>query len=359
MPDNLPDKMKINSIMRAAVAGALCVSPLYALACASCGCSLSTDAATGYSSGTGWRVSLEYDYINQDQLRAGSNGISFAQLAKINDAGGNQEVERDTVNRYTTLGLAYAAGSDWNFRLLLPYVDRGHTTYGAAANPLTADMLSGSTTTGIGDIKFITTFQSLLPTHNLGLQLGIKLPTGNYGGPNVDGTGTVGRHPVAFTTGPNSLNPPPGNLLDTSLNAGTGSTDLIVGAYYFQAVSQDFDAFINGQFQAAVSEKLSQIGADYRPGNQTTVSFGVRYETDPKIVPQLQVNISRKTSDQGSLADRGDTAGTVAYLSPGLTVSAMNNLQLYGFVQLPIFRKLQGYQLAPHWTATAGLSYAF
>jgi hypothetical protein len=28
-------------------------------------------------------------------------------------------------------------------------------------------------------------------------------------------------------------------------------------------------------------------------------------------------------------------------------------------VQVPIYSNLDGYQLFPHWTATAGLSYAF
>ncbi len=313
----------------------------------------------GYSATTGWRVSLEYDYLNQDQLRFGSSSISPARVAQINNAGGNQEVERDTISRYTNLSLSYTATPNWNFKLLLPYIDRSHTTYGAASNPLTPDQISGATASGLGDVKFITSFQGLLATHNLGLQLGIKLPTGNYGGPNANGTGIVGRNPVAFATGPNAQNPSPGNLLDTSLNPGTGSTDLIVGAYYYQPVSQNFDAFVNGQFQAAVSEKLDQGGANYRPGNQATLSFGLRYEVNPDIVPQLQVNVSRKGRDQGALADITDTAGTAAYLSPGITVNVGPKLQLYGFIQLPIYSKLDGYQLFPHWTATTGLSYAF
>jgi hypothetical protein len=354
------NSMKTKMIVRAAMASALFGSPIYALACATCGCSLSTDAATGYSSTSGWRISLEYDYINQDQLRTGSNAISPTQVAAINNAGGNQEVEHDTINRYTTLGLSYTANSNWSFRLLVPYIDRGHTTYSnATTSQITPDQISGATSTGIGDTKFITTFQGLLPTHSLGLQFGIKLPTGDYGGSNAEGTGTVGRNPVAFTTGPNSLIPSPGNLLDTSLNTGTGSTDLIVGAFYYQPVSQNFDAFINGQYQAAVSEKLDQTGEDYRPGNQATVSFGVRYEADPTFVPQLQVNITKKSSDQGALADTTDTAGTVAYLSPGATAKVTDKLQVYAFAQLPIYSKLDGYQLFPHWTATAGLSYAF
>jgi hypothetical protein len=341
---------------------ALCcaaLAPATAFACATCGCSLSSDAAMGYGASAGWRVSLQYDYIDQNQLRSGTSAVSPSQVATINDAGGNQEVEQQTINRYWTLGLAYSPNANWNFSLLVPYIDRSHTTYGAATNPLSPQDVSGATVSGIGDVKFLAAWQGLLPTHALGFQLGVKLPTGNYGGPNAAGTGTVGRDPTAFSTGPNSQQASPGNLLDTSLQAGNGSTDLIVGAYYYQAVSQNFDAFANGQFQASVMHRLDQPGQDYRPGNQENVSFGLRYEKNPNWVPQLQVNLTHKSADQGALADTKDTAGTVAYISPGLSVMLARGVVAYGFVQLPAYSNLQGYQLFPHWTASVGLSYSF
>ena len=200
----------------------------------------------GYSTISGWQASLQFDYINQNQLRSGTSTISTAQVAAINDAGGNQEVEKQTINRYYTLGLAYTLDRDWTFRLLVPFIDRSHSTYSAATNPVTDADVSGADINSLGDMRFIVNWQGLLPSHNLGLQFGLKLPTGNYGGPNADGTGTVGRNPVAFNSGQNALNPSPGNLLDTSLQAGTGSTDVIIGAFYYQPVSQDFDAFVNG-----------------------------------------------------------------------------------------------------------------
>ncbi|HXA48194.1 MAG TPA: transporter [Burkholderiaceae bacterium] len=329
-----------------------------ALACATCGCSLSSDGALGYATGNGWGISIDESFINQNQLRTGRGTISQAQVQTIN----GQEVENQTTNRYLTLGLSYAYDADWNFKLLAPYIDRSHTTYGTDATlPLTSDQLSNASVTGLGDIKLIASYQGLLATHNLGLQFGVKLPTGDYGGPSVDnangvvGLGQVGHNPVAFGTSGNS-----GSVyLDTSLQAGNGSTDLIFGAYYFQAISQDFDAFINGQFQFSAKHQLDQAGADFRPGNQSTVSFGVRYEANPQVVPQLQINITSKSSDQGRLADTADTSGTVAYLSPGLSMTVLKNMQVYGFLQLPIYSQLGGIQLFPHYTATAGISYRF
>jgi len=328
------------------------LTPQVALACATCGCALSSDAAMGYSANAGWQISLQYDYINQNQLRSGSHAISPAQVAAINDSpGGDQEVENKTLNRYYTLGIGYSPNTDWNVKLLVPYIDRSHTTYGSSGNPLTADELSGSKISSLGDVKLVGSYQGFLPTHNLGVQLGVKLPTGDYGGPDAAGTGTVGHNPVRFNSGPGA-----GEILDTSLQAGTGSTDLIVGAYYYQPVSQNFDAFINGQFQSAVMHALDQPGADFRPGNQETVSLGLRYEARPDIVPQLQVNLSHKSADQGALADTADSAGTVIYLSPGVTVALAHKTLLYGFIQVPAYSHLDGYQLFPRWTATVGVS---
>jgi hypothetical protein len=333
------------------------LSPAAAYACATCGCSLSTDAAMGYSAETGWRINMDYTFINQNQLRSGTHSVSSAQAAGVNNAGGSQEVERQTVNRYLNFGISYSPSANWNISAIIPYIDRSHTTYGnVTTDQIDASHVSGASSTGLGDIKLIGSYQGFLPTHNLGVQFGIKLPTGNYGGQNTLTGATVGRNPTFFSTGPNASN---SQALDTSLQPGTGSTDIILGAYYYQAVSQNFDAFINGQFQSAVHENLNQAGGDYRPGNLSTVSFGLRYEADPKVVPQVQINLTRKSADQGALADTANTAGTVAYLSPGVTVSVLDHMQVYAFVQKPIYSQLAGYQLFPKWTASMGMSYAF
>lgn len=83
------------------------------------------------------------------------------------------------------------------------------------------------------------------------------LPTGKYGSQNVLTGVTVGRSLAFFSSGPNSTG---GQALDTSMQHGTGSTDVIVGAYYYQPVSRNFDAFVNGQFQSAAVENLHSLG---------------------------------------------------------------------------------------------------
>ena len=343
--------------MKRSLAALLAVAPFAANACATCGCSLSSDAATGYSAGPGWRLDLQYSYIDQSELRRGGHEQSEPQAAAINNNGGAQEVEKDTTNRYVTLGVAYSPNADWTVNLQMPWIDRSHSTYGnATTSQLTPDTLSGSSFSRLGDARLIGSYQGLLPTNNLGIQFGVKLPTGDYGGQNVVTGQPVGRHPVYFSSGPNAA---AGQALDTSLNPGTGSTDVIVGAYYFQAVSQDFDAFANIRYQVAALEALDQVNANFRPGNALTVSVGLRYEHSPDWTPQLQINYTHKSTDQGALADITDSAGDVVYLSPGVSLNLTQGLSVYGFVQMPVFSDLIGYQLFPRWTANAGVSYAF
>lgn len=345
-------------LIAASVALGLGCLPQVAQACATCGCTLSTDAATGYSTVSGWRVNLDYTFINQDQLRHGHRKASPQQVVgqPSDPSSGGGEIEKQTINRYLNMNVAYRFDANWGFNLLLPWVVRDHTTYGDQEQPYAPaqtapDQISGAKLAGLGDIKLLASYQGFLPVHNLGVQFGVKLPTGRYGGETEDGV-VVG-HPVRFHNGPAQ-----GDGLDTSLQAGTGSTDVIVGAYYYQPVSQNFDAFVNGQFQASVAQRMDTAGTDFRPGNLASMSFGLRYEAHANWVPQLQINVQHKGADQGALADRPDSAGTVAYLSPGISATLGKNLQAYAFVQVPVYSQLSGYQLFPGWTGTVGISMA-
>jgi hypothetical protein len=299
-----------------------------AFACATCGCTLSTDAATGFSTRAGWRVNLQYDYINQDQLRHGTGTASVVPV-------GN-EFEHETTNRYITASLTYAPNSRWSLGLQLPYVIRDHSTYGGYDPSLPLEQ-TGSHSSSLGDIRLIGSYQGFLPTHNLGVQLGVKFPTGAYG------------DAVHFSSGPGA-----GDPLDTSLQPGTGSTDVILGAYYYQALSQDFDGVLHANYQFPVATRF-----DYRPGNQVTLSAGLRYMALSSWVPQVQLNISHRDQDSGVNADVENSAGTFVYLSPGVSYLATKQTQVYGLVQIPVYHNLDGWQLAPRWTATLGISHEF
>ncbi len=303
-----------------------------AYGCATCGCTLSSDAALGYTTLTGWRLSLEYDYINQDELRSGTRSVNAVPAG--------EELEHDTLNRYVTAGINYAPNANWNYQLLVPYVIRSHSTYGDYDPTLPLPQLSTSHSSSIGDVRFLVNYQGFLPSREFGIQLGLKLPSGKYG------------TAIDFNGGPAA-----GTPVDASLQPGTGSTDVILGAYYHHPVSDNVELFASAQFQSAVRHHMDQPGNDYRPGNSTSGVVGVRYERDPRWVPQLQLNLLHKSPDQGALADVQNTAGNVLYVSPGITVQIVSRLHAFGFVQLPAYSNLYGYQLFPKYTFSVGLSY--
>jgi len=320
------------SHFNAAALACLTAAPMTSWACATCGCTLNSDAAFGHYTEPGWRLSLEYDYIHQDQLRSKTHEISVVPA--------RTELEHDTLNRYVTAGVDYSPTADWNINVRVPYVIRTHSTYGDYDPGEPLPPLSSSHSSSLGDVRLIGNYQGFLPAHNLGVQLGIKLPTGRFG------------TAVDFRSGPAA-----GTPLDASLQPGTGSTDVIVGAYYYQAVGYNLDFFTNLQYQSAVSSKQDQPGEDFRPGDTTTLSFGLRYEESPYWVPQVQMNFLHKNVDRGALADITDTAGYVAYFSPGVTFRVVGGLHLYAFGQLPVYSDLVGYQVFPRYTFSIGASY--
>jgi hypothetical protein len=97
---------------------------------------------------------------------------------------------------------------------------------------------------------------------------------------------------------------------------------------------------------------------DYKPGVSFNLNGGVHYLGFARLTPQLQINVKTGARDSGANADRDNSAGTLVYLSPGATFSVTDRFKIYGFVQLPVYQYVYGYQLAPKWTFSTGFHYA-
>ena len=61
--------------------------------------------------------------------------------------------------------------------------------------------------------------------------------------------------------------------------------------------------------------------------------------------------------DSGIAADVGNSGGTLIDLSPGVTVKVSDKLQVFGYVQLPLYQRVNGLQLAPRYTPSIGARY--
>jgi hypothetical protein len=312
-----------------------------AMACASCGCTLSSDwESLQFSSTTGLKMDLRYDYLNQDQLRSGTKTISSAAASQITNDGNPQEVEKYTTNNYLTLGIDYSVNHDWGVNVQVPYIDRKHSTLGIGSDgTFPADGAFDSHTRNLGDIRVVGRYQGFTPHCNFGILYGLKLPTGSY-----TQTGT--------STDPN--NPGVSAPIDRGLQPGTGTTDAILGAYYTDSLGQNWDYFTQALYQKALNSRN-----DYKPGDGFNLNFGLRYAGITSFAPQLQFNYRYVRHDEGANADQVSTGGTLLYISPGITVPLGTQLSVFGFVQLPLYQDVNGVQLAPRYTASVGVHYSF
>ncbi|HUL00827.1 MAG TPA: TonB-dependent receptor [Nitrospirota bacterium] len=320
----------------------LLVSSGDALACASCGCTLSSDWENlQFSYQPGVKLDLRYDYLDQDQLRSGSRPISPAAASQIVNNGNPQEVEKYTINNYLTMGVDYSSSRDWGVNVQVPYIDRKHSTLGTASDGSTAGPGGGqydSHTSSFGDIRVIGRYQGFTPQCKFGILYGIKLPTGSFTN-------------MGTSTDPTAPGPVP---IDRGLQPGTGTTDAILGAYYADGLNQNWDYFTQALFQKALNSR-----DNYKPGDGFNFNVGLRYAGITAFSPQLQLNYRYVQHDVGSNADQISTGGTLLYISPGISASLSQQVSVYAFYQLPLYQDVNGVQLAPKYTASLGVRYSF
>ncbi|MDP9109483.1 MAG: hypothetical protein M3N23_10495 [Pseudomonadota bacterium] len=317
--------MKIT--LRSVVASAFACAPLTAFACSSCGCTLTGDwDSQGFTAAPGLRLELRHDFLNQSQLRTGTGTVSRNAISLPAD----REIEQGTINRYTTLAVDYSPNADWGVTLQLPYVDRSHST----VSPGDTDV-STSHSQSLGDARLIARYQGFTPQHQVGVQVGLKLATG--------------AHDQQFDGGPQQ-----GQALDRGLQAGSGSTDLLLGGFYVGNLAASVDYFT----QAMVQLPMHRLES-YRPGRSLNLNLGVRYVGSQRLTPELQFNARTVQRDTGDQADTENSGGTLLYVAPGATFAFSDQLNLFGFVQIPLYQHFNGFQLAPRFIASIGARYAF
>lgn len=277
------------------------LSPVPAFACA-CGCGV-FDVSTGMmlptsEGGTAW---LEYDFMTQNQNHSGTH-----------DAPRADNPDKLIHTDFITAGGEYMFNRTWGAEVEVPYWNRNFKT----------ETDDGSTPTfnssGFGDVRLKGIYTGLSEDMSTGLTFGIKLPTGVF-------------HAEGF---------------DRDTQIGTGSTDLLLGAYHMGALLDDspFNWFVNGQWDQPVV-----IQDDYRPGDELDAATGVYYNgfdggEAGKVAPLLQLIGSARMRDRGANANSEDTGYSRLMISPGVEYD-VGSTRLYGDVEIPIYQNVSGNQL--------------
>ena len=293
--------------------------------CGSAFCSLNTNWSTqGAWTEAGGRFDLRYEFIDQDQPRAGTENVGVGQIPRHHD-------EVRTINRNIIAGFDYTFDSNWGIGVQLPVVDRSHEHIHNHAGGQEPEAWSF---TEIGDVRVVGRYRfTSEQSHSggFGLQFGVKLPTGKIDVANDDG-----------------------EVAERSLQPGSGTTDAILGAFYGGPLGQRATWFTDLNWQAPLDER-----DEYKPGSRVGFDVGASYPLTGRVALQLQLNTLWKDRDAGANAEPEDTGGTFVHLSPGVSVALGDKTQLYGFVQVPLYQRVNGVQLVADWSVAAGLSHHF
>ena len=314
-------------VTRAAL-GAVALSPLAiaspALACASCGCTLTADwLSQGLAAQPGTTFSLRYDFVPQTTLQSGTETVDRSNIIFPVD----REIERYTYNHSVTATIDHQFASDWGLDVQLPILTRPHKTMGEDTTEP-----SISRTRGIGDLRVVGRWQGLSTPGNVtGIEAGLVMPTGQF-------------H-QKFKSGPEQ-----GEEVDRGLQPGTGTVQAVLGAYHLGALTKELGYFVQVTGQAALNSRDG-----YRPGSFVQASAALNFTHWRNITPQLQVSVRHTSRDRGPNSDRPNSGGDQVNVSPGLSAKISSKVVGFGFVELPVYNRVNGYQLVPKAKLSLGL----
>jgi hypothetical protein len=314
------------SVLRIVLVSTLLVIAVDANAgCGSAFCSLNTNWSTqGAWTESGGRFDLRYEFIDQDQPRAGTENVAVGQIPRDHD-------EVRTINRNIIAGFDYTFDPNWGVGVQLPVVNRSHSHIHNDADGQEPEAWSF---TEIGDARIVGRYRfTPAEAHAgaFGLQFGVKLPTGKIDVANGDG-----------------------EVAERSLQPGSGTTDAIFGAFFSAPLGSRATWFADVNWQSPLNER-----DEYKPGSRVGFDIGASYPWTGPVSLQLQLNTLWKDRDSGANAEPEDTGGTFVHLSPGVSVALGDKTQLYGFVQVPLYQRVNGVQLTADWSVAAGLSHRF
>jgi hypothetical protein len=294
---------------------ALCATPAVALAC-SCGCGVFDVGSVSMSAdAVGLTTFVEYDYMDQNKNWRGTS-----------DAPAGDNEDKRIATDFTTIGLRYVFDRDWGFSVEVPYWRRTFRT---------TDEDSGEIETythqALGDIRLRATYSGFADDRSTGIALGLKLPTGD----------DSYRH------------------FDPDTEIGSGSTDVIVGAYHRGSIDSlgRYSWFVDGQWQQPVEHKHS-----YRPGAEFDSVVGVSYlgwmVDAVRISPLLQIKAIYRDNDDGAAGDPDNSGYSRVLLDPGVAIAA-GSFNVHADVGIPLYTHTHGDQLVAPTLWSLNVGYRF
>jgi hypothetical protein len=297
------------------------ISTTQALACA-CGCSVFDVGGldSPQEQDHGGRVFFEFwDGYQYQNYVGSSRAPSSINSDKVIDT------------QWYNVGAEYMFSRQWGVMVRIPTTNRTLTTETDASFP---GEIQSFNSKDIGDIEIMGIYTGFFSDMSTGVQFGVKLPSGTFTAPGID--------------------------RDTQI--GSGSTDLLLGAFHRGMLTGDnaWQYFMQGMWRQPF---LYQNAADpqgffdgnagvvqsYHPGLQIDGAAGIVYNNlynvlgFDKITPLGQVIVSHRAVDTGTGADPYNSGFDRVMLSPGIEFTKVldeaNNrvLKTYFDIEFPVY----------------------
>lgn len=279
----------------------------------------------GVWAGPGTILDLSFQYIDQDRLIGGSH-------AAHGHGHGHGHTPERVITRKTTLRLSHGFGENWGIDASIPWINRRYEDRRFGHGGSRLDLTEFSE---LGDVRILGRYQFNSSDDDLtyGIRLGVALPTGDYKQRSAEGRNT-----------------------DRRLQPGTGTTDLILSVFVNGILPLGNNAGWFGTI--GVQEALGER-ENFAPGTEVTGDLGVQIPVLDSLDLLAQLNATWTDRDRGSRGFPRDSGGTILSASPGLRYWATESVALYGLVELPFYRDLNGEQLVNEWALTVGMGVRF
>jgi len=299
-----------------------------ASACA-CGCGVfNVGTSSLIPNCQGGLAFVQYDYINQGQNWHNSHS-----------AGADDNHHKQVRTQVVTAGAQYMFNRKWGMSLRVPYMER------KAVNENHSHMedehgheehitsISSSSRRSIGDVRVNAIYSGLFDDMSTGITFGLKLPTGNY----KDSA-----------------------LGHRDMRIGTGSTDLILGAYHMGNL--DAEAKFNYFFQTSWQHALLTRD-NYRIGDEISAAIGAYYNAGSvgaikRVAPILQITSANRLRDSGANAVAQNSGYRQVFFAPGIELN-FDRYKLYADVGFPLYQDVNGNQLVAERIYKVILGYNF
>lgn len=311
-------------------------TPVHAT-CGSANCFLVTGTQEGIGNRGQLIVDLSYRYIVQDRKLSGTRKVGEVLTPRVDFENGLLEPDHHreirTQNTLVEIDMAYGLTDRLTLEWQLPVInDRDHEHFGDVG---TAEehFSRGDGSSGFGDIRVGLRYALSVKARQILVGgLAVKAPTGQY-----------------------RLRDSEGEINEPTIQPGTGSTDFIGSlAWSRQVVPQKGECFFAGSYRWN-----GENGLDYRFGDETQASAGFRYRTEHQVTWSIQVNGRRADRDEFLGGGVPSTGSTLVNLTPGLRLETKTGTSIYGFVQVPIYQKVNEVNLAPGSGIMIGVSHSF